>query len=898
MNDELRIKQLRCEYLTDPLGLGIQAPRLSWVLESSRRGERQTAYQVIAASSVARLAAGDADLWDSGKVASTQTNHVRYDGLALTSRQRVWWQVRAWDADEQPSAWSEPAWWEMGLLERDAWIGRWIGGPLVGGPRTSSPAPFLRKGFALAQEVRSARLYATALGVYEIEINGQRVGEDIFTPGWTDYKKRVQYQVYDVTGLLTAGDNVIGAVLGDGWYCGNVAAFGRQLYGDRPKLLAQLEITLADGRVVTIATDGSWKTAYGPLLEADLIMGEGYDARLAFGGWSAAGFDDTAWWVTSVTLAPTFPDPGIELSPMRGQPVRRQEELRPIAPPAQFRGWVSSKWIFDMGQNMVGWVRLKVRGPAGTTVTLRFGEMLNPDGTLYTANLRTARATDTYTLRGDGEEIWEPRFTFHGFRYVELSGLPGDVTMDAITGIVVHSDAPLAGAFECSDPLINQLQRNIQWGQKGNYLEAPTDCPQRDERLGWTGDAQVFIRTGIFNRDVAAFFTKWQRDLADSQSAQGAFPMVAPSVLGPDGGPAWADAGIICPWTVYRCYGDTAILAEHYDSMARYIAYLESASKDLIRSYEGFPGFPGFGDWLALDGSGLTDGGTRKDLIGTAFFAYSTRLMSRIAGILGKAADAEKYARLFEDVRAAFQKAFVAPSGLMAGGTQTSYVLALHFDLLPTELRPVAVEQIVRDIQKRGGHLSTGFVGASYLPFVLSEGGRLDVAYNLLFQKTWPSWLYAVTQGATTIWERWDGWTHDKGFQDIGMNSYNHYAYGAIGEWLYSGVAGLDLDRDRPGYEHIIIRPHPGGGLTHARAEYNSIRGKVISGWRIEAGRLTLDVTIPANSSATIYLPTADGAQVTEDGGMAGVTFLRAEARRAVYEVGAGVYTFRAAWSG
>ncbi len=546
-----------------------------------------------------------------------------------------------------------------------------------------------------------------------------------------------------------------------------------------------------------------------------------------------------------------------------------------------------------MGQNMVGWVRLKVKGPAGTTVTLRFGEMLNPDGTLYTANLRTARATDYYTLGSDGEETWEPRFTFHGFRYVEVSGLPGKLTEDAVTGVVVHSDAPLAGSFECSDSLLNQLQHNIQWGQKGNYLDVPTDCPQRDERLGWTGDAQVFIRTGIFNRDVAAFFTKWQRDLADSQSPEGAFPMVVPSELAPDGGPAWADAGIICPWTVYLCYGDTAILAEHYDSMARFITYMERTSKDLIRCYEGHPGFPGFGDWLALDGSGVTPGGTRHDLIGTAFFAYCARLMSRIAAILGKQTDAERYGRLFEDVRAAFQARFVAPSGLLVGGTQTSYVLALYFDLLPSEQRPIAVEQIVRDIQRRGGHLSTGFVGTSYLPFVLSDGGRLDAAYNLLFQKTWPSWLYAVTQGATTIWERWDGWTHDKGFQTTEMNSYNHYAYGAIGDWLYQVVAGLGLDADRPAYEHVIIRPNPEARLTYARAEYNSIRGKVASGWKVEDGKLTLSVTVPVGSTATVYVPSTDPAKVAEDGGMAGVTFLRVEGDRVLYETSAGEYTFR-----
>jgi len=440
---------------------------------------------------------------------------------------------------------------------------------------------------------------------------------------------------------------------------------------------------------------------------------------------------------------------------------------------------------------MVGWIRLCVQGEKGTTVSIRYAEVLNSDGTLYTANLRSARNTDYYTLKGGEEEIWEPHFLFHGFRYVELLGFPGMPTEETVTGIVVHSDIPQTGSFECSDPLINQLQHNIVWGQKGNFVDVPTDCPQRDERLGWTGDAQVFIRTAAYNRNVAGFFTKWTRDLEDAQFPDGAYPAVAPNpaawAIG-DGGPAWADAGVICPWTIYECYGDIGLLEARYESMQRFIEFLSQTSRNGLRCYADYTGWHGFGDWLALDGSDGREGGTSKELIGTAFFAYSSHLLAKIAGLLGRDKDAEHYNGLSRQAREAFVEHFVLPDGTIKGGTQTSYVLALHFDLLPQDLRSIAVSELVRNIEQRDNHLSTGFVGTPYLNRVLSEAGHLDTAYGLLKQTTWPSWLYSVTQGATTIWERWDGWTHDKGFQDQGMNSFNHYAYGAVGAWMYASA--------------------------------------------------------------------------------------------------------------
>ena len=906
MSGKLQIGQLRAEHLSNPLGIDIARPRLSWVLDSSARGQRQTAYQIVVASSPELLAAGQGDLWDSGQVASDQSIDVAYAGAALQAGQRAWWQVRAWDNDSQPSAYSAPAFWELGLLTRDAWRGQWIGARLAGGAYTTSPAPFLRARFTIDRPVARARLYATALGVYEPHLNGRVVGDDVFAPGWTDYDIRVQYQAYDVTDLLRLGENVLGAILGDGWYAGYVGWLERQRYGDRPKFLAQLAITFADGSTQTIATDASWKTSFGPILESDMIMGESYDARRELPGWDAPGYDDARWLPVE-----RFADSGMALTAMRGPTVKRILELAPIADPAELKDGPNSKWIFDLGQNMVGRLRLKVSGPAGSTITLRHAEVLNPDGTLYITNLRTARQTDHYTLKGGGEEIWEPRFTFHGFRYAELSGYPGTPTRDTLTGVVVHSAMPQTGSFECSDPLINQLQHNIEWGQRGNFVDVPTDCPQRNERLGWTGDAQVFIRTAAFNFDVAGFFTSWTQDVADAQSPAGAYPMVVPNPVvrkdrgstwpaaAIDGGPAWADAGVICPWTIYLCYGDAGLLADRYESMRRYAEFLNDTSRDGIRCFADYDGWHGFGDWLALDGSTDRFGITSKELLGTAFFAYSTRLVAESARVLGKTEDAERYQARFEEVRRAFQARFVTPRGLIGSATQTCYVLALYFDLLPAELRPAALAELVRDIELRGNHLSTGFVGTPYLTWVLSEGGHAEVAYKLLKQTSWPSWLYSVTQGATTIWERWDGWTHDRGFQDPSMNSFNHYAYGAIGAWMYAAIGGIDLDPQRPGYKHIVMRPLPGGDLTSAKAELRSVYGPIRSAWAIEHGAFDWRITLPANTSATVYVPAAAGAEVREGDAAAAeaadVRLLRHDADAAVFEVGSGEYHFTVA---
>jgi len=916
------VTNLTCEYRTNPLGIDVQTPRLAWQLQSDQRGARQMAYHLLAATTPSLLHEGKADCWDSGKVTSDQSIQVSYGGKQVASRQRIYWQVTIWD-ESGNRATSEPAWFEMGLLRRAEWKAKWIGTALTGGPRTNVPAPYLRKAFTLPGGIQSARLYITALGLYECSINGQAVGDDVLHPGWTNYHKRVQYKVYDVTALLQNGDNVIGAILGDGWAAGHVGLGARQNYVDRPRLLAQLEITLADGSKTTITTDRTWKHQFGPLLENDLLMGEAYDARLEMPGWDRAGFNDKGWLAVA-----TFADTGAALVATNGPTVRRIEELMPISEPVNKGNFLANRAIFDLGQNMVGWVRFKGSAPAGTTVTLRFAEVLDDKGDLYTTNLRSARATDYYTFKGanagQAEEVWEPKFTFHGFRYVEVIGYPGQANRDTITGVVVHSDMGQTGDFTCSESIINQLQHNILWGQKGNFVDVPTDCPQRDERLGWTGDIQVFIRTATFNLDVAGFMTKWAQDVADEQSPEGMVPAVVPRLTIPlvDGGPAWADAAIICPWTIYLSYGDSHILADNYAVMTKFMNWVVAASPGYIRCAPEFEGWPGFGDWLSINAN------TPRDLIGTAFLAYDANLMAQIATVLGKTEDAAHYGQLFADVKAAFGHRYLkgghdaanaAPASqlrqMMDGAdaisrgtlkvvdygpvtsavfntdlftpTQTAYVLALHFDLLPEELRPIATAELVADIERRDMHLSTGFVGAPYLPHVLSSNGRLDVAYALLHQKSWPSWLYSVTQGATTIWERWDGYTVENGFQDPGMNSFNHYAYGSIGAWLYNTVAGIEIDPAQPGYKHTILRPQPGGGLTAATGKLKTPYGELVSQWAIKKGKFDWTVVIPPNTTATVHLPLASIADEN-----AKIKLNGKAARGAVHELGAGAYRF------
>ena len=995
----VRFGALTCEHLVNPIGIGVQRPRLSWKLISGRAGELQTAWQVRAASSAAALAAGRPDFWNSGKKASDQSVLVPWGGNPLGPRARVFWQVRIWDRDGDATAWSKPAQFELGLLDpATEWEGQWItadlprydverealaraswinagsgagqaaavrfaldlpadatvrraavdvaadglitlyanGEPTRQGPssrtaplradlrsalrpgrnilaiasaavrgalrheadaagrnaiaahgaieledgrrfefdtdgtwkaavapagdwfatgfddtawpgatvlgpyavqpsayadNTIGPGRYLRKNFPVTGRVAQARLYATALGVYEASLNGQPVSDTVLNPGWTDYNKRVMVQTYDVTRLLKSGANAVGVVLGDGWYAGRLGWMGLAQYGARPAFNAQLEITYADGSRQVIPTDESWRAGAGEIVGSDEQWGEVIDARRAVPRWDQPGFDGVAW---TPAVAERHE---MALVPQLGPPVRR---LREVSPKAINRH--GTAWVVDFGQNLVGHVRIGARGPAGTALTLRHAEMLNADGSLYTANLRPALSTDTFILAGaSGVETFEPHFTFHGFRYVEVGDYPGTLTPEDLRAIVVGSDLRPTGTFECSDAGLNRLFENIAWSQRGNFLSVPTDCPQRDERMGWMGDAQVFAPTAAANADVAAFFTKWMVDVNDGQSPQGDYADVSPRVDRPQPAwPVWGDTGVIIPWVMYGAYGDKAFLADNYAAMARWVEFSRRNASDLIRT-------GGVGDHLAPRR-------TPVDVVDTAYFAHSAQLLAKAAAVLGKTDDAARYDQLFRDISAAFNRAFVGPEGVIKGDTQTAYLLALQFDLLPQNLRAAAARRLAGDVEQ-SGHLTTGFVGVGLICPVLAQIGRPDLAWQLVLTDTYPAWLFSVKNGASTIWERWDGWTPERGFQDPAMNSFNHYSLGSVGAWLYAGAAGIQPDEDHPGYKRFWLRPQFTSRLEYVKATLDSPYGMISSHWHAEGDQMLYDVTIPPNSSAVLTLP-------------------------------------------
>lgn len=888
---------LRCERLINPLGIDDLPPRLSWRFCDTARGASQASYQLQWARDAAAFAGFDNHphgVGDTGRVESDRCAWVDFPDRALRSRERITWRVRVWNAAGEASPWSQTAWFEMGLLERSEWSARWIAAPIVGGPYSIPPAAYLRRQFSLHRRMVTARLYVTALGLYEFEINGRKVSDYVFAPGRTEYARRVAYHVYDVGALLSPGENAMGAILGDGWYCGHLHSDPRQTYGDRPQLLAQLEVSFDDGSRTVIATDSGWRAGEGPIRSSDMLMGEDYDARMEQPGWSHPGFNASAW---RPVLEPEVPP--IALVAAKAPPMRPITTLTPVGEPNVSPN--RRRHLFDLGQNMVGRVRLRIRNaPPGRTIDLRHSEMLDRNGKPYTEALRTARATDHYTTAGRNEEVWEPAFTFHGFRYVEVRDYPGgNPSAEDVTGVVIHSDCEPTGTFECSDSLINRLQQNIVWSQRGNFLDIPTDCPQRDERLGWTGDAQVFVRTAAFNMDVSRFFAKWLADMADTQAlaGDGRIHSVVPGVksIKDEGGPAWADAAIICPWTIYRCYGDTRIIDQCWPMMDRFMGFLDATCPGRVRAGPENR-WRGYGDWLSIDAH------TPPDLIGTAFYAHDASLMAEMARVRGDSVAVDRYATLAAEVRAVWQARYLGSDGLLTAKTQTAAVLALQFDLLPDTIRPRVVDWLVGDIVARGMHLSTGFVGTPYINPVLTRFGRVDVAYALLHQKTFPSWLYPVTLGATTMWERWDGWTPERGFNDAGMNSYNHYAYGAVGQWLYASVAGIDLDPWVAGYRRSYIHPRPRhSGLEWARGSLETPVGRISTNWQMEPNNhFRLEVNIPANTSATVVLPCGDdGAACVRESGRAvtacdGVRAVAHDARNREVrlEVAGGDYVF------
>jgi alpha-L-rhamnosidase len=846
---QVKLQNLLTEHEANPLGIDVQQPRFSWQLVSDQRNVSQSAYEITVSDAKGFV-------WKSGKVSSDQSVHVPYAGSPLQSGKKYKWEVRVWDNNDKPSPWSEPAFFQTAFLNTSDWKAKWIEADFAE-DSINRPAQYFRKQFSISKKITSAVAYITAHGMYEAQINGKRVGDYYLTPGWTSYKKRLQYQVYDVTNLLTNGNNAIGVITGNGWYRGFLAWAGnKDVYGKRTGILFQLEITYSDGTTAAVISDESWKSSTGSIQFAEIYHGETIDAREEKIGWSTAGYNDTNW-------------PGVKIQNYSNdillatynEPVKKHETFKPVKIFTTPKG----EKVIDFGQNLVGWVIVKAKGNAGDKVTIHHAEVLDKAGNFYTDNLRVAKATATYFLSGKGEDTFEPHFTFYGFRYIKIDGVD-EIKPENFTAVALYSDMKPTGIFISSNPLINQLQHNIQWGQRGNFLDVPTDCPQRDERLGWTGDAQAFSRTASFNFGVNNFFAKWLRDVDADQEKSGSVPFVIPNVLGPGAGGAtgWADVATIIPWNMYLAYGDKKILENQYNSMKAWVGYMEKASTNYLWN----TGFH-FGDWLFYRPFDDNDGRsavTDKYMIAQCFFANSVQIMINTSKVLDKKDDADRYTALLKNIKDAFVKEYLTPNGRLVSGTQTAYVLALNFDMLPENLREQAVDKLVANIKSYGNHLTTGFLGTPYLCHVLSRFGKTDVAFTLLMQESYPSWLYPVKMGATTIWERWNGIRPDSTFEPASMNSFNHYAYGAIGDWMYRVVAGLDTYNDGPGYKHIRIEPHIGGGLTSASASLQTYYGNASSGWKIEENKIILNIEIPANTKATVLIPVTNADLIKENG--------------------------------
>jgi alpha-L-rhamnosidase len=773
------------------------------------------------------------------------------------------------------------------------------------------PAPLMRKEFAVSGEVTRAMLYVTALGVYEARINGARVGDHQLAPEWTDYHTRVQYQAYDVTRLLKSGDNAIGVILGDGWYAGRLGMAQqftpdkrpRAVYGRLPRLLAQLQIQHPDGSTQIVATDSTWTSSIsGPIRSSDLLDGEVYDARFETPGFDAAGFtpsEEKPRW------RPATVDDSIhvEIDAQANEPIRVIQTVKPVALHEPKPG----VFVFDLGQNMPGHCRIHVKGKSGATLTLRHVEAINDDGTVYTDNLRGAPQIDRYTLAGNPNgETWEPRFTYHGFRFVEWAGDTEKPTIDSLEGVVITTDAPMAGLFECSSPMLNKLWSNILWTQHANTMSVPTDCPQRDERLGWMGDILAFAQTASFNKDLAAFYAKWLRDVRDAQADDGRFADISPHPYGKNkifnGVPAWGDAGVFVPWVAYQNYADTRLLADQFDAARRWVDWIYSKNPDFIWRHERHNDYNDWlnGDTLISEGWPRKGGEVPRDVFATAFFARSTWIVAQMARALGKADEAAKYTDLYAKIKAAFIKEFVASDAKMPGDTQAGYALALGFDLLPPKRRAAAVDHLVRGIEAYHDHLSTGFHSTHHAMIELTKAGHADLAYKLANNTTFPSWGYSIENGSTTIWERWDGYVKGRGFQDPGMNSLNHWALGSVGEWMMRTIVGINPDPATPGWSHFELRPIPGGGLTHAKGSYHSCRGVIESGWRVDGTAVVYDFVVPANTTAAVALPrdgnvTESGRPLNEAPGVKIVFRPSGESGPLRFDLVAGRYSFRVA---
>lgn len=857
----LTIREITCEYSKNKLGCDEQFPRFSWLINSNNRDILQTSSHL----QVSTKREFSTTVMDTGMRESNQSVLNEYKGPPLQPFTRYYYRVQIIDNRGEESPWSDPGWFETGIMDSENWIASFISPEGEDKPGESA-GWYLEKEIVIEKEIVSARIYATALGLYRLSVNGEEPGENVLSPGWTNYDKRLLYQSYDVSSLLKAGKNTLKGHLGCGWYKGELMG-GRNFFGKRNALSLQMLIRFADGEERWIITDENWKSNPSPVLFSEIYHGEIYDARKEKG--------EEISPFSSKGVIVLHQDKSI-ISAQDGPLIKRQEILKVkkiIRTPRR-------ETVLDFGQNLTGWVRFRVRGKSGEKVILKHAEILDRKGNFYTKNLRRARQEIRYILKGGEEEVYEPCFTFQGFRYVHIKSWPGEIRAEDFDAVVVHSEMEDTGSFCCSSELVNQLHHNILWSMKGNFLDIPSDCPQRNERLGWTGDAQAFVGTAVYLKNTSNFYRKWLRDLKSEQTEDGGIPDVIPDVLSRKGrgklkdpinpfnsSAGWSDAAVICPRELYMSYGDKRILEELYETMSRWISYVRRHSEDGLIWKKGFQ----YGDWLALDRKrgNSSFGATPNNFVATAFYANSVQIAAETAEKLGFRKDAESYSSLHDHIINAFRERFLDSQGHLKVKTQTAQVLALQFNLIPNDLKAQITEDLVQLIKESGNHLTTGFLGTVYLTRILAKQKRNDIACRLLLREEYPSWLYPVKLGATTIWERWDGVKPDGKMQSKGMNSFNHYAYGAVGQYLYGTVAGITPTE--PGYWKIQIKPHPGEGLSHSRADLKSPYGHISVEWKINTTEINttemnLSVSIPPNTSARVYRPVGNSSYMETEG--------------------------------
>lgn len=890
---------LRCEYLINPIGIDEASPRLSWLVPHDGKPCSQTAYRIVVSSTAEQALRAEGDVWDSGKVRRDQTCNVPFNGRELKSRQLCFWRVCWWDQNDASSEWSEIARFEMGLLHDIDWAGQWIskeevrefkskGSTLLGEPLgdyINAFTLYLRREFRLKRRVARARAYVCGLGYYELRLNGDKVGSSVLDPAQTDYTRIALYSTYDVTSQLASEDAfAIGVLLGNGRH---IRSYGY----DAPKLRLQLAVDYEDGTADTFATTSDWKVSYGPLQENGLYFGERYDARLEMPGWDMPGFDESAWDPAHIVS-------GVPVGAQMLEPIRVVQ----MRPPQKWSTLPSGETIYDFGQNFAGWVRLSVSGPSGTEVRLRHAELLNEDGSLNVSPNQNAESTDVYILRGEGVETYEPRFTYHGFRYLEITGVPGLPSVVSVLGCVVHSDVAVVGEFSCSHELINAIHRNVLWGQRSNLMSIPTDCSQRDERQGWLGDAHLAAEESMFNFGMAPFYTKFLHDIRHAQREDGSLPDTVPAYLGRlyPADPAWSAAYVTIAWMMYQFYGDTRVLERHFEPMKKYIFFLRDHSQELILKTLGK-----YGDWCP-PGS-IAPKRTPVELTSTWYFFHDTLLLSKIAAAIGQTEDQRMLETLAVGIRAAFNRAFLkdgeyevnrfAPVDRSPG--QTSNALPLYLDMVPEESKPRVVGRLLHGvINEQDYHLDTGILGTRYLLDVLSDLGYTDVAFKVATQRTYPGWGYMVEEGATTLWERWEK------IGGGGMNSHNHIMLGSVDAWFYRVLAGLSVLS--PGWKHIRFKPPVVQGLDFARAELKSIRGRVSIAWARSAGEFSMEIVLPVGAIGTVYVPlqredqavVLNGANIwpephSRSSMQSGCEMVGRDGNHVILTVGSGEYVFR-----